>query len=206
VSAEERAFVIWLSAPVACGQLIGCLVGMHLIDRAGRRPLVLRSIFLCAVTLFFMGANFFVDQHFCDGALADGGRRRAQEIASASLDSSTASDKESAVCALTGWFSLVGMVFYLISFGLGMSPIPWALNAELYPLGVRSICVGIATATNWISNFVVAATFLSLEEMLGPAGTFSLYGGFALCGFFWLWWRMPETAGKSLEEIEELFR
>jgi hypothetical protein len=42
VSLEERAFVIWLSAPVACGQLIGCLAGMHLIDREGRRPLVLR--------------------------------------------------------------------------------------------------------------------------------------------------------------------
>jgi hypothetical protein len=113
--------------------------------------------------------------------------------------------EENPICAMTGWLSLVGMFFYLVSFGLGMSPIPWALNAELYPLGVRSLCVGIATATNWMSNFVVSATFLSLEEALGPANTFWLYGSVAAAGFVWLYSAMPETAGKSLEEIEQLF-
>jgi amino acid transporter len=113
--------------------------------------------------------------------------------------------EEHPICALTGWLSLVGMFLYLVSFGLGMSPIPWALNAELYPLGVRSICVSIATATNWISNFVVSATFLSLEDLFGPARTFWLYGTVAAAGFVWLYFTMPETAGKSLEEVEQLF-
>jgi len=201
-----------------------------------------RSIFLCAVTLFFMGANFHLDERLCGGSLAGGidGRRRAQAGTSYMYDAAAGvgagtgagarlgsykygSDpvqaegrgagaaaaldvEENPICALTGWLSLVGMFIYLVSFGLGMSPIPWALNAELYPLGVRSICVGIATAANWITNFVVAATFLSLLEVLGPAITFWVYGSFAAAGFVWLSFTMPETAGKSLEEIEEIFR
>ena len=50
-----------------------------------------------------------------------------------------------------------------------MSPIPWTVNSEIYPLSVRSLCVGIATATNWTVNFVVAASFLSLEQAMGAA-------------------------------------
>ena len=55
------------------------------------------------------------------------------------------------------------MVLYLLLFGLGMSPIPWAINSEIYPMRVRSACVGIGTMANWIANFVVSATFLSLQ-------------------------------------------
>jgi len=97
------------------------------------------------------------------------------------------------------------MVLYLLAFGLGMSPIPWTVNSEIYPLSVRSLCVGIATATNWTVNFVVAASFLSLEQAMGAAATFWMYGAFAAAGLVWLWFALPETANKSLEEIEKLF-
>jgi len=203
VTAEERAFVVWLSAPVACGQLIGCLAGMILIDRLGRRPLVLLSLGGCTAALVVQGLNFYVDAHACGGAL--GGAAAAADGA-ALPDRSPGAEGRSGVCALTGWFSLGGMVAYLVSFGLGMSPVPWALNAELYPLALRPACVGLATAANWFANFAVAGSFLSLEEALGPAGTFWLYGAFAALGWAWLWLELPETAGKSLEEIEALFR
>ena len=70
---------------------------------------------------------------------------------------------------------------------------------------VRSACVGIATAANWLTNFLVAATFLSLQHAVSKPGAFWLYGGVALLGAIWLGLTMPETAGRSLEQIERLF-
>ena len=87
-----------------------------------------------------------------------------------------------------------------------MSPVPWAINAEIYPMPVRAQCVGIATACNWIMNFIVAASFLSLQDLLGKAGAFWLYGGVAVLGTARLCVAMPETSGRSLEQIEQLFR
>ena len=86
-----------------------------------------------------------------------------------------------------------------------MSPIPWAVNAEIYPMRVRSTCVALGTTANWVVNFLVAASFLSLQRLIGRPGTFWLYGGVAVLGAGWLGLTMPETAGRSLEQIERLF-
>tara|TARA_B100000524_G_scaffold258901_1_gene140608 strand:+ start:191 stop:553 length:363 start_codon:yes stop_codon:yes gene_type:complete len=97
------------------------------------------------------------------------------------------------------------MVGYLLSFGVGMSSLPWTLSAEIFPLKERSLCVGIATSVNWVANFIVAASFLSLQAAISRAGAFWLYGVIAFAGGMWLHAVLPETAGKSLEEIESLF-
>ena len=97
------------------------------------------------------------------------------------------------------------MVIYLLAFGCGMSPVPWTVNAEIYPMGVRSTCLGVATAINWLSNLLVAATFLTLQEAGTKAGAVWLYAGVAVGGAGWLAYAMPETKGKTLEQIEALF-
>eukprot|EP00927_Polykrikos_kofoidii_P060996 TRINITY_DN55890_c0_g1_i1.p1 TRINITY_DN55890_c0_g1~~TRINITY_DN55890_c0_g1_i1.p1 ORF type:complete len:638 (-),score=72.80 TRINITY_DN55890_c0_g1_i1:46-1959(-) len=109
---------------------------------------------------------------------------------------------------------LWGMLAYLVCFGVGMSPLPWIVNSEIYPLHARSVCIGIATASNWIANFVVSATFIDLAEALSsdtacpashPDGAFWLYAAVAAMGFAVLFFQMPETKGLSLEEICDLF-
>ena len=67
------------------------------------------------------------------------------------------------------------------------------------------LCSGIATSAGWMANLLVSATFLTLEAGVSRPGTFWLYGGVAALGALWLWLRMPETANKSLDEIEALF-
>ena len=109
------------------------------------------------------------------------------------------------LCDAKGYVTVGAMVLYLLCFGIGMSPVPWAINSEIYPLRVRTACVGIATAANWITNFIVAATFLSLQDLVTKPGAFWLYGGVAVLGAIWLWRAMPETAGRSLEQIEAIF-
>lgn len=185
--------VIWLTAPVACGQLAGCLIGMQLIDKHGRRPLVLGSLVGVVASLAFEGAVFATDRWYCNIDLDAGSGADASD------------ERHDGICAVTGWLSLIAMIAYLLAFGGGMSAIPWTINSEIYPMRSRSLCMGLATATNWIANLVVAATFLSLEAAVTRPVTFWLYGFLATLGFGLLALYMPETAKKKLEEIENMF-
>ena len=201
---------IWLAVPVAAAQLVGCVLGGLLIDRVGRRPLVLASLVGVSLSLAAEGGAFLLE---ADGGLCSNASATNANISTPSLLS--AADAPTAVaggsivaslCAIKGWLTVGGMIIYLLCFGVGMSPVPWAINAEIYPMPVRAQCVGIATACNWIMNFIVAASFLSLQDLLGKAGAFWLYGGVAVLGTAWLCVAMPETSGRSLEQIEQLFR
>ena len=77
----------------------------------------------------------------------------------------------------------------------------------IFDVGFLAVLVmRVATASNWVMNFIVSATFLSLQDAVSRPGAFWLYGVLALVGGVWVWWTMPETAGRSLEQIEELFK
>jgi len=96
-------------------------------------------------------------------------------------------------------------MLYLLFFAPGMGPMPWTINAEIYPLWARSTCNSIATSTNWFFNFLVSMTFLTLTEILTRQGAFLFYSGLATVGLILFWWLLPETKGRSLEEMEILF-
>jgi len=99
---------------------------------------------------------------------------------------------------------LVGLCLYLISFQSGLGPVPWIMNAEIYPLWFRSQGVSISTGFNWALNLVVSFTFLYLVQGIG-FGTWYLYAGFSLLAIIFFTFTLPETKGKTLEEMEELF-
>lgn len=102
-----------------------------------------------------------------------------------------------------GWLALVALLIYIASFAIGLGPVFWLMISEIYPTGIRSKAMSVATVANWGANFLVAVTFLSLGQAITRQGTFFLYTGLGVLAFMFFLWRVPETRNRSLEEIQE---
>ena len=97
------------------------------------------------------------------------------------------------------------LFLYIASFAYSLGPIGWLLNSEIYPLHIRGRGMGAAVGVNWLANFISTSTFLSLVALLGESFTFLLYALLGVCALLFVWLYVPETNGKSLEEIEDIF-
>ncbi len=104
------------------------------------------------------------------------------------------------------WLAVITLMLYVASFAISLGPIFWLLIAEIYPLRVRGIAEGTAAGVNWAFNFLVSLTFLTLIEMLGRTWTFWLYAVLAIASWAFSYYLVPETKGRTLEEIERSFR
>ena len=98
------------------------------------------------------------------------------------------------------------MMAYVASFAISLGPIFWLLISEIYPLKIRSSSEGLAATFNWGSNLVVTLTFLSLVRWMGASQTFLLYALFAVAAWIFSYRFVPETKGRTLEEIERFWQ
>ncbi|XP_009399025.2 probable inositol transporter 2 [Musa acuminata AAA Group] len=103
-----------------------------------------------------------------------------------------------------GWLALIGLALYIIFFSPGMGTVPWIVNSEIYPLRFRGVCGGIAATANWISNLIVAQSFLSLTEAIGTSWTFLIFGVISVIALFFVLICVPETKGLPIEEVEKM--
>jgi sugar porter (SP) family MFS transporter len=148
------------------------VVALRLLDRAGRRTLLMVGVSGMSISLFALGAAF----------VGGGGSTLSSIVAIGSL------------------------MAYVACFAVSLGPIFWLLNAEIYPLSVRSKAAGVGTMANWTFNFIVSLTFLLLIEALGRPGAFWLYGGIGVFTLIFCWKLVPETKGKRLEDIQAYFK
>jgi len=98
--------------------------------------------------------------------------------------------------------SLAALLLYVGAYQLSFGPISWLMVGEIFPAAVRSEAVGLATVVNFGSNAVVAAALPSLQAAAGPAGTYALFGGLGVLALASIALTVPETKGKTLEEIQ----
>ena len=101
-----------------------------------------------------------------------------------------------------GLVILVIVVMAIAVYALTLAPVTWVILSEIFPNRVRGAAMAIATTSLWIASFVLTYTFPLLNRALNASGTFWLYAFICLSGFLFIMRKLPETKGKSLEEIE----
>ena len=158
-------------AEVAVGgvNVLLTVVAVWLMDRVGRRPLLLIGTTGMLVGLLTVACAFLGGDHLTGSA---------------------------AIVAI------VGLMFFQGSFAIGLGPVFWLLIAEIYPLKVRGTAMGVATIANWGADFIVTISFLTLLNAISGAGTFLLFAFLTLVALIYFRIKVPETKGRSLQEIE----
>lgn len=106
---------------------------------------------------------------------------------------------------VSGMIVLMLVVAAIACYAMTLAPVTWVVLSEIFPNRIRGRAMAIATFSLWVACFVLTYSFPLLNKMLGAYGTFWLYGFVCLLGFLFVKSKLPETAGKSLEEIEHSF-
>ena len=146
--------------------LLFTFVAIALVDKAGRRPLLLAGLTAQVIALGCAGWMF----HTNAGGIA----------------------------------LLVAIVAFIGAFAMALGPVPWILSSEIFPMRIRGRAMSVATLVIWVSCCIVAQTFPMMNNSphIGPAVTFWIYGVCSLLAFIFVFAMVPETKGRSLEEIE----
>ncbi len=101
---------------------------------------------------------------------------------------------------------LVIIVLCIAVYSMTLAPVTWVILSEIFPNRVRGVAMATATTALWISSSIIVISFPYLNRGLNTFGTFWLYAGICLAGFIFIYRRLPETKGKTLEEIEKTIR
>lgn len=102
----------------------------------------------------------------------------------------------------TGWPVLVLVLTAIAIYSMSLAPITWVVLSEIFPNRLRGVAMSIATFSLWVASFILTFTFPILNDALGASGTFWVYSVICVLGFLFIKKKLPETKGKSLEEIE----
>ncbi|KAA8908199.1 general substrate transporter [Sphaerosporella brunnea] len=154
----------------------------HLIDRIGRRRMLLWSLAGMAMGLMLCSLGFL--------GLPD-------------IVTTRSAEETPLLPAVT---VVVAIILFVSFYATGLGAIPWLCQSEFFPMAVRGVGTGAATATNWTWNLIVAATFLGILERLGGSWAFAGYSAVCLLGWILSWMTYPETGGLAMEEIEGVLR
>lgn len=165
---ESAASDILASVAVAAIFVVMTLVAMQLLDRWGRRPLLLMGLAGMVLSLALLGLAFQFSH-----------LGHALQL-----------------------IALISLMFFSAFWVLGPGSVVFLLIAEIFPLKIRSQAMSLATLALWSSYLIVSLTFLTLIELLGKPGTFWLFMLLALAAWIFTYFWVPETKGRSLEEIE----
>ncbi|KAK0063872.1 proton myo-inositol cotransporter [Biomphalaria pfeifferi] len=244
---SDQQTAIWLAAVTAGINFIFTIVGVWLVERIGRKKLVMGSLIGVTGSLILLAVTFQLvalmspsnvpyhsnttcsSYRSCDSCVdnsqcgycytGSGSSVNGSCLATSSKDTghSDYGPCENAT-SLVGhtwaydycptsysWMAILGLVLYLMFFAPGMGPMPWTINSEIYPIWARSTGNSLSAATNWTANLLVSMTFLTLTETLTKYGTYWLFVGIAILGLMFFGICLPETKGRKLEDIEDLF-
>lgn len=156
-------------------QVVATFTASLIVDKLGRRILLLQSALIMCICLTALGVFFFLkDTH----------------------------GEDSSVVQSIGWLPLVSLSLFMIAFSLGFGPIPWMMAGELCLIDIKAFVGSTAGTLNWLLAFTVTRTFNALNNSIGSGQVFWLFAGIMLIAFVFIFFVVPETKGKSVEEIQ----
>ncbi|WP_162464903.1 MULTISPECIES: sugar porter family MFS transporter [unclassified Mycolicibacterium] len=177
---EKSSFIITVITSVT--NIATTLIAIALIDRIGRKPLLLIGSVGMAVTLGTMAVIF--------------GTAKTHEV----LNTSTGlMEQQPFLGGITGPIALVAANLFVVAFGMSWGPVVWVLLGEMFPNRIRAAALGLAAAGQWAANWLITVSFPELRNVLGAA-----YGFYAICAvlsFLFVWRWVEETKGKNLEDM-----
>ncbi len=168
---ESTSVDILASVGLGVIMVLMTMVAMQLLDRVGRRPLLLIGFTGMVLSLSVLGLAFAVPRG-----------------------------------SLLGWIVVGSLMLLVGSWMVGPGTVVFVLLSEIYPLKIRGLAMSVATMVLWGSYLVVTLTFLTLTQLLGNSGTFLFYALLGIGAWLFVYFRVPETKGKSLEEIQAHWR
>ncbi|MFE4543601.1 sugar porter family MFS transporter [Arthrobacter sp. NPDC056727] len=166
-----------ISVATSITNILVTLVAIALVDRIGRRPILLAGSVGMAVSLGAMALAFA---------------------------SATGTGSDITLPGAWGPVALVAANVFVISFGASWGPLVWVLLGEIFPARIRARALGLAAAAQWIANFAITLSFPVMAAVSLPL-TYAMYALFAAASFFFVMYKVPETNGMSLEQAETLF-
>ncbi|XP_030973547.1 sugar transporter ERD6-like 16 isoform X2 [Quercus lobata] len=155
----------------ACIQVPITIVGAMMIDKSGRKPLIMISATGTFLGCFVTGTSFFLEGHNL----------------------------------LPEWapiLAFVGVLFFIAFFSIGMGAVPWLIMSEIFPIDVKGAAGSLVVLVNWLGAWLISYTFNFLLSW-SSSGTFFLYSAFSLMAVLFVAKVVPETKGKTLEEIQQ---
>ncbi|KAI8122244.1 facilitated trehalose transporter Tret1-2 homolog isoform X1 [Lucilia cuprina] len=154
-------------------QVIATFISVMVVDKLGRRILLLASSSVMAISTVAMGVYFYMKEN----------------------------DRDSV--ANLGWLPVSSLCVFIIMFSIGFGPVPWLMMGELFASDIKGVAGSIAGTSNWVLAFIVTKTFVNLKDALGSGETFWLFAGITVVGAIFVFVFVPETKGKSLNEIQD---
>lgn len=103
-----------------------------------------------------------------------------------------------------GWVCVAFLCFFMLTYGASWGPVPWALPAEIFPSSLRAKGMAFSTMSVWLNNFIIGLITPPLVQNTGY-GTYVFFCVFCALSFVWTWLFVPETNGKTLEEMDSVF-
>lgn len=170
---------------VGAGMVTFTLIAQFLVDRWGRKPLLITGSVIMAVAMLSLGFLFYMN-----GTGVAGEMTMTRE---------------------TGLWGLLWVVTYVAGFSLSWGPIVWVLLSEIFPNSIKGTAMGIAVAAQWIANLLVSVTFKMMDGSSVLNAAFNhgfpywVYGVCSVLSALFVWRMVPETKGRSLEAIESLW-
>ncbi|XP_059607340.1 facilitated trehalose transporter Tret1 isoform X2 [Phlebotomus argentipes] len=155
-------------------QVVATFLATLMVDRLGRRVLLITSDCAMATCTLLLGVYFFLK------------------------------DQDAERVANLGWLPIVSLCVFIVMFSIGFGPIPFIIIGELFASDIKGVAGGVAMTINWTLAFVITKAFPSLLDAIGSGPTFWIFSGLSFLGTVFLVFYLPETKGKSLAEIQFL--